>query len=276
MHPNSDDQAKAIIAEVFGRAASSYGQGSAGYFGVFGKRLVEHVELAHGMKVLDVGTGRGAVLFPAAHAVGSAGFVTGIDISGPMVAATKAELQLRGVANAGVRVLDAEHLDYPDEAFDAVLCGFSLFFLPHTEAALSEFLRVLRPGRKLGVSTWGKEESRWRWYDDLLQRYQPNSEIQPLHTVAAFDQEYKVAAAVIQAGYHLIAVLSETVTFTYPSPEDWWSARWSHFGRLRLERLSDEDFASFKADVWRHITRMYEAGELVSDMEVLYTIAEKN
>jgi hypothetical protein len=38
----SDDQARAVIAEVFGRAAASYGQGSAGYFGIFGKRLASH------------------------------------------------------------------------------------------------------------------------------------------------------------------------------------------------------------------------------------------
>jgi SAM-dependent methyltransferase len=50
--------------------------------------------------------------------------------------------------------MDAEHLDFPDAAFDRVLCGFGVMFFPHLDQALAEFRRVLKPGGRLGVSTW--------------------------------------------------------------------------------------------------------------------------
>ena len=70
MQQSSPEPAKLMLAGVFNRAAAIYGQVGPGYFGYFGKLLVEQAVLAPGMHVLDVGTGRGAVLFPAAQAVG--------------------------------------------------------------------------------------------------------------------------------------------------------------------------------------------------------------
>ena len=277
MEPNSESK-KIIVADVFDRAAASYGQEGAGYFSIFGRRLVEHAQLSQGMRVLDVACGRGAVLFPAAEAVGDMGFVTGIDISEAMVTATRGELERRSITNADVQVMDAERLEFPGETFDAVLCGFALFFMPDLEAALGESQRVTRPESRLGISTWGKEEDeRWRWYDDLLNHYyRAGAEMPRLHTSADFDDEGKVAAIVAGSGYRVLKIYKETTTFTYSSTEEWWNARWSHFGRLRLEQMSPETLSAFRAEVSEHLAAMQNsAGAIASDMEVLYTIAEK-
>ena len=100
---------------------------------------------SYGDRVLDVGCGRGAALFPAAEAVGVTGSVAGIDLVAAMVAATAADITRRGVANASVRVGDAESPEFPDRSFDAVLAGFVLFFLPDLAAALRACARLLRP-----------------------------------------------------------------------------------------------------------------------------------
>jgi ubiquinone/menaquinone biosynthesis C-methylase UbiE len=44
-----------------------------------------------------------------------------------------------------MRVMDGEHLTFPDTSFDAVLCEFAIFYLD-IERALTEFYRVLRAG----------------------------------------------------------------------------------------------------------------------------------
>ncbi|MBX9823458.1 MAG: class I SAM-dependent methyltransferase [Xanthobacteraceae bacterium] len=61
--------------------------------------------------------------FRPAERVGTAGEVVGIDLAEEMARATNEEAVRRGFA-ARVRVMDAEHLDFPDAAFDRVLCGF--------------------------------------------------------------------------------------------------------------------------------------------------------
>jgi O-methyltransferase/aklanonic acid methyltransferase len=135
----------------FNTVAPHYDVGGA--FDYFGERLVALVGVEHGQRVLDVASGRGAVLFPAAERVGETGVVIGIDLAEGMVEATNEEAMRRGVA-LRVRVMDAEQLEFPDAAFDRVLCGFGLMFFPHLDQALGEIRRVLAPGGRLGVSVW--------------------------------------------------------------------------------------------------------------------------
>ena len=52
--------------------------------------------------------------------------------------------------------MDAEHLEFPDQAFDAVTCGFSLPLFPDLEAALHEMYRVCKPGGYVGVTNYSK------------------------------------------------------------------------------------------------------------------------
>ena len=115
-----------------------YDAAGPGCFAYFGQRLVEELCIEPGHHVLDVASGRGAVLFPAADRVGPTGMIEGIDISEGMVRATTEDAIRRGIA-ARVSVMDAEQLEFPDGAFDRVLCGFGIMFFPDQEKALSEF-----------------------------------------------------------------------------------------------------------------------------------------
>lgn len=56
-------------AEVFDRAAPTYDRVGVDFFAVFGQRLVDLCGVRAGESVLDIGTGRGAVLGAAALAV---------------------------------------------------------------------------------------------------------------------------------------------------------------------------------------------------------------
>jgi ubiquinone/menaquinone biosynthesis C-methylase UbiE len=68
---------------------------------------VEIVGIAPGQRVLDVASGRGAVLFPAVERVGSAGEAVGVDLAEGMVKAANEDAQRRGFGTP-VRVMDAE------------------------------------------------------------------------------------------------------------------------------------------------------------------------
>jgi ubiquinone/menaquinone biosynthesis C-methylase UbiE len=117
-------------------------------------RIWEVAQIPSGSKVLDVATGRGAVLYPASESVGFQGSVTGIDLSEKMVQETNKELAGKKMfSNVEVRQMDAEHLGFPDESFDFVLCGFAIFFFPQLDKAMAEFHRVLKPTGQICVST---------------------------------------------------------------------------------------------------------------------------
>jgi ubiquinone/menaquinone biosynthesis C-methylase UbiE len=273
----TSEQAKAEIAGVFDRASTTYGQVGPAYFAYFGRRLVKCAGLIPGMRILDVACGRGAVLFAAAEAVGSAGSVTGIDIAPGMVDATRAEILQRGVSQATVKVMDAEHLEFPDATFDALTCGLALFFLPNLDMALTEFRRVLRPGGRLAVSTWGSRDDRWSWYDDLIKSLRPGAPA--LHApfaAAEVNAPEKVKARLQQAGFTAVSVESETATFSFTSPEEWWEKLWSLYFREPLEHLSPAELASVKAEAMAHTRAMFERNDLFTDCNVLYTVGKRS
>ena len=149
------DAKKALVADWFGRAASVY---FSPFFSYPGQRLVECANIQTGVRVLDVCTGTGAVLLPAAQAVGVDGYVTGVDFAEEMVKISSSNIVRRDVLNADVRKMDAENLEFPDASFDCVLCGFGLGYITNIHRALQEIQRVLRPGCTLALSTWGEEK----------------------------------------------------------------------------------------------------------------------
>ena len=69
--------------------------------------------------------------------------VTGIDLTPEMI---EDAVLLAGEEGAACRFLkmDAEHLDFPDQSFDAIVTKNVTWTLPHPEAAYREWLRVLK------------------------------------------------------------------------------------------------------------------------------------
>ena len=160
-----DPEQKAWLAGVFDRAAPAYDRVGVAYHEHFGRRLVELAGLPADAALLDVGCGRAAVLLAAAGRVGT---LTGVDVSAGMLDHARAELRAAGVDGVRLEVMDAERLAFADGTFDALTAAFLLFFLPDPERAAAEFRRVLRPGGRVAVSTWGDDDPRWAWEDDLM------------------------------------------------------------------------------------------------------------
>jgi len=273
------DETKARLSGIFDRASATYGHVGPSYFAYFGGRLVERAELKPGMRVLDVACGRGAVLFPAADRVGETGSVTGIDLSEGMVQATSVEIAERGMSNATALVMDAEHLTFPDATFDALTCGFAIFFMPASDA-LVEFRRVLRPSGRLAISTWEpasdspEEIARWSWYDDLIKRYLPAPpETAASHNSASMQTPDQLADQVMGAGFRDVEIQKDSATFTYASPEEWWETRWSIYFRGALEALSPSVLAEMQAEALARTREMQQRGELITELTALVTLA---
>lgn len=99
-----------------------------------------------GGRVLEVGVGTGLSLplYPASCRI------VGIDISEPMLAVARRRVKDESLANVeSLLVMDAQHLDFPDAAFDVIMAQYVVNTVPDPEAVLDELLRVLRPGGEL-------------------------------------------------------------------------------------------------------------------------------
>lgn len=97
-----------------------------------------------GAAVLEYGCGRGS----SAYALAGAGaqHVLGIDISPVAIQQARERAEHEGVVNSTrFEVMDAEHLDVPDDTFD-LCCGTAILHHLDLDRAFQEVARVLKPG----------------------------------------------------------------------------------------------------------------------------------
>lgn len=261
---------KKWVSEIFDLTASEYGKKSSSFFSYFGKRLVEHVNVLPGQHVLDIATGRGAVLFPLADAVGPLGKVVGIDISQQMITETSREALERGINWVKLICMDAEYLNFPDRTFDYVFCGFGLFFLPSILTALSEFKRVLKPQGKLVVSIWGEDSI----LDLLINKEIKKISITNNLIITPIWSDRELTKLLKEAFFNDIQIFEETKTFSHETAEEWWNSLWSHATRAKLEQISSDQLIDLREKVISMATSLSKQNRLTEDLQVFYGIAK--
>ena len=112
---------------------------------------MKQLALSPGERVLDIGCGPGFLCESIAAAVGSAGAVTGIDISSDLIALCRSRNPPQWLSYA---VGDATQIAQPDASFDVVVCTQVAEYVPDVDRVLAETFRVLRPGgRAVFVAT---------------------------------------------------------------------------------------------------------------------------
>lgn len=99
------------------------------------------------LDALDAGCGTG---FLCLELAARGHRVTGVDFAPAMIAEARRKATERG-ASIRLEEADAEQLPFPDASFDLVMSRHLLWTLPHPEAAIDEWVRVLRPDGRLVI-----------------------------------------------------------------------------------------------------------------------------
>jgi O-methyltransferase/aklanonic acid methyltransferase len=259
---------KQMIEDIFDGAASLYDCAGPSIFRQFGARLVDLMAIEPGARVLDVATGKGAVLLPAAQRVGAAGRVVGIDLSSAMLGEAARAARAAGLSNFETRKMDAEHLEFPDASFDVVACAFSLFFFPAMDAALREMRRVLKPGGRIGVSMWGKEPFGIGW-KILAEQFSAYGVVVKVPQRVAYTAE-NVQALLTAAGFADIETRSETMDAVYATEEDWWKFQLTLASRAAIYRMDDATHARFKEEYLGKLRPFFQTDGLHLPAPVVY------
>src|SRR6185436_2377054 len=168
------------------------------------------------------GCGTGASALPAAQAIGKTGSVVGADLSSGLLERARAKAQAAGLDNVEFRLADMTALGYPDASFDAVVSVFSIFFVPDMEGLVRELWRMVRPGGRLAVTTWGPrifEPAYARWLSalgkerpDLVTAFNPWDRITDVISVRRLLEDGGVSA---------VEVIPEESFQSLRSADDW-------------------------------------------------------
>ena len=259
----------AVLADLYSRRATVYDELWSPIIRPVGERLLEHLALASSERVIDVGTGAGALL-PAIQRASLRAEVVGVDRSEGM-------LRLCRQKFAGpLALMDVQSLGIQSEMFDAAVLAFVLFHMPSPKRCLEEVNRVLKPGGKVGTVTWGSETvpaANLVWDEELQGAGATTVMLPATDNKSSTNSSPKMAALLEQAGYVSIKAWTEPLEHQW-QPE-------VHFeylvGSTARERLGSLHPAAREACLRRIRDRLSSAGadQFVFRSKVVLATARK-
>jgi ubiquinone/menaquinone biosynthesis C-methylase UbiE len=131
--------------------------------------------LRDGMRVLEVATGSGE-MFRRLVRVNGNGSTFGVDLSPNMAAKTQRAVRRKfPAARTHCQAVDARHMPFRSESFDAVFCCYLLELLSSDDilSTLREFRRILRSNGKLTLVLIGQNTAMFNAVYKVLGRVAP-------------------------------------------------------------------------------------------------------
>lgn len=139
---------------IFSKIAKKYGRFNAvssfGTYKLWLKRLAKELPLDSTSEVLDVAGGTGDVTFELANRYRPA-HIACTDLVPEMLEVADARYNNGEGIETPItfHVVDAQNISFPDNTFDAVSVAYGLRNMPDRNLALTEMLRVLKPGGRI-------------------------------------------------------------------------------------------------------------------------------
>jgi SAM-dependent methyltransferase len=216
--------------------------------------LVAAVAPPFGGRILDVGAGTGVAADAAALATGAEGIVVAVDPSVRMLQAGRNPRVRRAAAAA-------PGLPFPSDTFHRVVGNLVLAHFPDYTTALADLVRVLSPGGRAGLTTWGSlgdappvddrdERTIYEIWAEVASEFVPLDELDEAARAGApwedrFQDPANVRAALAVAGLHHIELTERAYRYRL-SLDDWLTGQDTTYrSRYLRQRVGNDDWDRF-------------------------------
>lgn len=272
-HPRSRQ-----VAALFDRVSGTYEQVGVPWFVPIARQLVRALGPTPGERAVDLGCGRGAATIPLAQAVGDQGHVVALDLAPGMVEATRQEVRAAGLGQVEVLEADAADPPLPPGSFDLAASSLVLFFLPDPASGLQRWRELLRPGGRLGVTTFGAQDEVWVAVDELFRPYLPPQLLDARTSGAAgpFASDAGVADLLTGAGFVDVETVHGEVEVGFDDVGHW--SRWSrsHGQRVFWDPVPEADQPALVARAAELLQRRQRPdGRFVLTQQLRHTLARR-
>jgi len=264
------------VAGVFGRAADTYDDVGVPWFQPIAQGLVDELAVQPGERVLDVGCGRGAALLPLGRAAGPTGRVLGIDLAPQMVERTARDV--RGMPHVEVRIADASDPGLLPSSYDVVASSLVLFFLPDPGAAVRAWTELLVEGGRLGVTTFGPQDERWKQVDAVFTPYLPATMLDARTSGlrGPFSCDEGVAQLLRDGGLAEVRTTHRRVEAVFRDTEQLLRFSWSHGQRAMWEAVPEQEHEAVRRQVGEVVRELCPASGPFSFMQqVRHTLGRR-
>jgi ubiquinone/menaquinone biosynthesis C-methylase UbiE len=236
--------------------------------------LMKAANLRPGERVLDAACGTGVVTKLAAERVAPGGTVAGLDPNPAMLAVARAST--RSDVSIDWHEAPAENLPFPDESFDAVLCGMGLQFFSDREAGLREFHRVLVPGGRLVANVPGPTPPPLEIMADSLARHIGPESASFVHAVFSLHDPDDLRNLATEAGFEDVDVRSAVTPLALPPPAEFlWQYVWSTPLAAAVAQADEERRAALENEFTEKCQAFAPTGTLTGGVNMTTLLATK-
>lgn len=232
--------------------------------------LCEAMDVRAADRTLDIACGNGNASLSAAR---RGCRVTGIDLARELLGQARERSRTEHV-DTEFLVGDAENLPFDEASFNVILSTFGVMFAPDRQKALSELLRVLEPGGKIGLTAW------WSNTDvrisEVFARYAPPSASDPPPNPWTSEEGLR---RLFGDTVDSLSIAPMQVLYRFPSPSayaDTMLTRYPPWKRI-ADSLAPDAVENLKRDLIEEVKRHNRSGDetLVSPRDYLQIIGVK-
>ena len=269
------EDALSNVAHMFDALSDTYDGVGVDFFQPIASGLARAMQPASGERWLDIGCGRGAVMAAVVDLIGASGSVVGIDISPGMVNQARKDLDLH--ANVEVRIGDAQEPSTELGTFDAVSSSLVLFFLPDPPAALKAWQRRLKPGGRIGVTTFRGMDPRWARVDTVFEPFLPPAmrDARTTGQQGPFGSDAGMEALLRDSGYSNIRTIEESVDIRFANNTQWEAFTRSTGQRAMWQAIPEDQIADVRQEAWRILAEYAKPdGSIVFQQPIRHTLGD--
>lgn len=247
----TDDSMRPVLRSMWASVAPGW-EAHATYTDVRGAAptaaLLDRAAVAPADRVLELACGPGSVGLAAANRVGPDGHVVLSDVVPEMAAIAGRRAAALGITNVSTAIRDIEEIDDPDDSYDAVVCREGVMFATDQARACAEMARVVRPGGRVAIATWGPQD-RNPWLGLVLESVseQVGHPVPPpgMPGPFALSDAARVHTLLADAGLEDVSVDELDLPLRAAGFDEWWTRTCDLAGPMRqiVASLPDDSMA---------------------------------
>ena len=263
-------QHKRRVVDVFDTIATGYDHAALRFFSFAADRVIKILSPTPGQKILDIATGTGAIAIACAQVVKPDGRVMAIDLSQSMLDMALINAQRMGLNNIDQFQMDADALEFGKNYFNHSVCSFGLFFLPNMHKALTEWIRVTKPGGKVVFTSFSEQSFHpmVKLFVEQLEALGVEMNNPPFATQRLSNPD-TCLELMREVGLETVGVETEQVGYHLQCIDDWWAVVWNSGMRGLVQRLNDRQQVEFKERHLESVQSLFSEEGLWLNVEVL-------
>lgn len=269
----NEQEMKKKIQDAFNVVAAGYDNPALRFFPESAKHLPGYLKLGGDEQVLDIATGTGHAAIALAAALPK-GRVTGIDFSDGMLSRARAKIEENGIRNVSLLSMDMQALDFSDNAFDAAVFSFSIFFVEDMAGLLRHAMKKVKPGGRVLATNFyeGTFSPLVEMFFDLVKKYgvEAPSNWRRLSTPEECKSLFE------KTGLAEVRIDTRDIGYYLTDAGQWWDIVWNAGLRRFVSSLSPEDLEKFRAEHLKEVEGLSNDKGIWLEVTVLYAQGTKS